>query len=169
MGKILSVDLSEDKISITDLCKCHWRTSRGTPLPKTEDRPQEIDNQVAKTCMESWLLKEIQILAPKIIIIFGEELYKLFRPYIKSPKQPPLKLSKTKEKSVMDAEKWIFDNGPFTINIDNKDYPFMALRHPGSSVSLPKNKSEDKRFEYYSNCRQQLINLIKSAKANKSI
>jgi uracil-DNA glycosylase len=70
-------EVPEDYIYITDLCKCHWRTSRGMPWPGTNKRSTKLPADVAEKCLQQWLIKEIEILGPKVIISFGEELYQL--------------------------------------------------------------------------------------------
>jgi uracil-DNA glycosylase len=152
-----SAGVCEREIYITDLLKCHWRTSVGKPISGTEKRSTKVDSNYATTCMHKWLFQEIQILKPKLIIIFGEELYQIMRKLIINPEPPPLKLSASLDKSVIDSEYWFVKNGCFTLEIDKEKYSMIPLRHPGNSYRLPKNKKTDRRWEFYKSSREILI------------
>lgn len=153
---------SEDSVYITDICKCHWRTSAGGhPFPGTEDRSILLPHSIAKSCINQWLIKEIEILKPKLIIAMGEENYQLLKPYIINPITLPKKLSARKDKSIMDAELWFTENGPFTIKLNDNEWQLAILRHPGNSIKLPKNNLNDFRLKYYQRSRNKVIeNLI---------
>lgn len=152
---------SEDKIYITDLCKCHWRTSVGTPLPQTEYRQTSLDKEVANTCLAKWLVREIEILTPTLIVAFGEELYQILRPMIVEPVMPPEKLSASKDKSILDGEKWLVTKGLFEIKIGTESCPLAVLRHPGNSSRLPKQSEQDKRRFFHERAASLVIDLIK--------
>jgi uracil-DNA glycosylase len=95
--------IPEEYIYITDMCKCHWRTSRRTPWKGTKKRSASLPLEISEICFNTWLYKEIEIFKPKIIISFGDEVYQLLKDYIISPLPIPDKLSATKDKSIMDA------------------------------------------------------------------
>jgi uracil-DNA glycosylase len=141
--------LSDDEIYITDLCKCHWRTSVGTPFPGTEGRKTKLDKDVAHTCFNTWLVRELDILNPELVIAFGEELYQLILPVITTPKTPPKKLSVSRDKLKMDAEKWYAENGPMIIEVSGKKWPLAVLRHPGNISRLPRAAENDHRMKYH--------------------
>jgi uracil-DNA glycosylase len=152
----------EDSIYITDICKCHWRTSVGEPLPQTEDRPPKLNIGIANTCMNHWLVHEIEILRPRLIIAFGEEVYQLLRPLVVNPTIPPAKFSAKADKSILDAEYWFAHNGTLTVRFDSLEWPLAVLRHPGNSGRLPKRDSRtDRRWHYHQQATQQVIALLK--------
>jgi len=156
--------ISEDLIYITDVCKCHWRTSVGTPWPQTEHRSSKLDPTIAKNCMVQWLIPEIRLLHPLLIIAFGEELYQLLRKHITNPFPASLKLSTSADKSIPDAESWFVENGPLSVNLDGVEYPLAPIRHPGNSSRLPKSPSAmDRRYEYHQLARTHLIVLVRKA------
>jgi uracil-DNA glycosylase len=121
--------VAEEMIYITDMCKCHWRTSRGTPWKGTKDRDPLLPNDVAKTCVQKWLFKEVELLKPKIIVTFGEELYQLLKSHVVDPKPTPEKLSATKDKSAIDAELRFMQHGAFKIMLGSTSSDFVPLRH----------------------------------------
>lgn len=152
----------EDGIYITDVCKCHWRTSVGVPWPGTEGRSSKLDKTIARTCMEKWLVEEIRILKPRLVVAFGEELYQLLRPYIISPNPPPKKLSAKADKSVLDAERWFEENGAMTLRMGDIALPCAFLRHAGNSTRLPNSTGTDKRRQCYEACVRQVISLLQN-------
>lgn len=153
--------ISDDLIYITDLCKCHWRTSVGKPLHHTEHRSSNLDPTIADTCMSQWLIPEIRVIQPLLIVAFGEELYQLLRRNITHPSPAPLKLSASKDKSIPDAEAWFVENGPLLVELDSYDYSLVPIRHPGNSSRLPKSSpTGDRRYEYYRLARAQLIEFV---------
>ena len=158
-----SAEVSENRVYITDICKCHWRTSAGKPLPNTERRSSKLDASIARTCLDKWLIHEIEILKPRLITIFGEELYQLFRPFITTPSAPPVKLSAKADKSVPDAEYWFVNNGPFTLVIDDITLPVAFLRHAGNSRKLPQSTNTDKRRQFYEASVHRVIQLIRES------
>ena len=112
--------------------------------------------------MNAWLIHEIRLIRPKLLIAFGEELYQLLRAYITDPSPAPIKLSASSDKSIPDAESWFVENGPLMVNLDRIKYSLVPIRHPGNSSRLPKTSSvKDHRYEYYQRARVQLINLIR--------
>jgi len=156
--------ISDDLIYITDLCKCHWRTSVGTPLPRTEHRSKKLDPIIAQTCMGQWLIPEICTLQPRLIVAFGEEVYQLLVKHISNPDKPPSMLSASADKSVLDAEFWFVENGPLSVRFDGVDYALAPMRHPGNSSRLPKSSTKtDRRYEYYQLARNQVKDLIEKA------
>ncbi len=153
--------LPDEFIYITDLCKCHWRTSVGTPLPSTKNRPTLLDKKIANICMQKWLFREAAIIKPHLIVAFGEEVYQLLRDRLTSPNPAPEKLSASKNKSVLDAESWFVHHGPMTINIFGDYYPFAILRHPGNSYRLTKSSEDDQRLHYHQEATKVVTSLIK--------
>lgn len=159
---IIEAGISDDLIYITDLCKCHWRTSVGRPLLHTENRSTKLHSAIAKICMSQWFNREICIIQPLLIVTFGEELYQLLYTKITTPFPAPKKLSVSVDKSTLDAELWFIDNGPLSINLGKNKYLLAPIRHPGNSSRLPKHQSSnDRRFEYYQLARNHLIDLIR--------
>jgi uracil-DNA glycosylase len=156
-----SADCSDNDIYITDLCKCHWRTSVGSPLQGTEHRSSRLDISVAKTCLNTWLVSEIKILQPQLLIAFGEELYQILRPYISNPSPPPEKLSAKVDKSILDAEYWFVHNGPLTLKIEERVHEIVFLRHAGNSARLPQSTDEDKRLNYYKASIIRLVQILR--------
>jgi uracil-DNA glycosylase len=157
-------EIPEDFIYITDLCKCHWRTSRGKPLPGTEDRSNMLPAYIAERCLQLWLFKEIDILRPKVIISFGEELYQFLRIYVNKPYPVPEKLSATKDKSIPDAELEFNQNGAFKIKLGSIETFYVPLRHPGNTTSLVRTDQSDKRWQAYQTSRGQLKKLLSNEK-----
>lgn len=153
--------VSDDRIYITDLCKCHWRTSAGKPLPKTENRPAKLNVSIAQTCMNQWLIQEIEILKPRLVVAFGEEVYQLLRPFTTKPCPAPTKLSAKKDKSVLDAEFWFVKNGPLSLDLGDNGVPFAFLRHAGNSNRLPRSTKSDKRMHFYQESTQRVIQLLR--------
>jgi uracil-DNA glycosylase family 4 len=153
--------LPDKFIYITDLCKCHWRTSVGTPLPGTENRPTLLDRDVANICTQKWLFREAAIIKPNLIVAFGEEAYQLLRHQLTMPNPAPEKLSASKNKSVVDAESWFVQHGLMKINILGENYPFIVLRHPGNSQRLTKSSENDQRLYYHQEATKVVISLIK--------
>lgn len=153
--------VSEDRIYITDMCKCHWRTSAGEPLPNTKHRSSKLDAKIARTCLYKWLIHEIEILKPRLITAFGEELYQLFRPFITNANPPPDKLSAKADKTVPDAECWFVNNGPFTVSIGGMNLPFAFMRHAGNISRLPQNKITDRRLHAYDTSFQRVVQLLR--------
>ncbi len=156
--------VAEEDIYITDLCKCHWRTSVGKPLPGTENRKQEIDSHVANTCIRTWLKREIEYLRPQLIIFFGDEGYKLLHPFITNPNPAPRKFSATRGKSILDAETWFAINGPLTITFGEQPYASAFLRHAGNIIRLPQTSAIDKRRHYYEQSVARIIQLLQEGK-----
>ena len=153
--------LTESALYITDVCKCHWRTSVGSPMKGTEERATKLDIEVADVCMNTWLLQEIALLQPRLVVAFGEELYQLIRPFLTVPNPIPTKLSATRDKSVLDAEIWFADNGVLKARFGKYDCDLAVLRHPGNIVRLPKSNGEDKRRDYHQKAEITLIDLLK--------
>jgi uracil-DNA glycosylase len=154
--------VSEQCIYITDLCKCHWRTSVGKPLPLTEYRSAKLDVSKAHICLNQWLVREIEILKPRLLVAFGEELYQLLRPLIVNPAPPPMKLSAKADKSVLDAEYWFVNNGTLTLSIGDKLWPLAILRHPGNSARLPQSSKTDLRLQIHKKATKQVIELVRA-------
>jgi uracil-DNA glycosylase len=155
------IGLPEESYYITDLCKCHWRTSVGTPYPGTEDRATKLDTCVAQACFHRWLVRELEMLSPKLVIAFGEELYQLLRPAITTPSRPPAKLSKSRDKSQMDGEKWYAENGCMALSVGSHSWPLAVLRHPGNSFRLPKTADGDRRMEYHQLATDRTIQILR--------
>ena len=150
----------EHKIYITNLCKCHWRTSRGTPLRDTETRPAALPTEYADCCVRTWLIKELQILTPHIVFSFGEELYQILKPFIVEPNPVPERFSATRDKSEPDAELYVATSGPLKIGMGSNVYTFIPLRHPGSSTSLVRSGSTDNRWKAHSKARRYAVTLL---------
>jgi uracil-DNA glycosylase len=151
--------IAEELIYITDMCKCHWRTSRGgTPCQGTEDRPPELPDCIAETCIQEWLFKEVDLLKPTLIIIFGEEAYKFLRNYVVYPSRPPQKLSASRDKSLQDAELWFAEEGPMKVRLGSAITKLVPLRHPGNAISLPPT---DKRRQAHQRSREKAIALLR--------
>ncbi|KAB2879246.1 hypothetical protein F9K33_09755 [bacterium] len=125
-----------------------------TPEEGTEIRSTKLPQDIAKICMEKWLFKEIELLNPKVIISFGEELYQLLKGYVVEPLLAPDKLSETKDKSKIDAELKCAEDGPFKIKLGSNVMDYYPLRHPGSSKSL---SASDQRQKAYQKSRARVI------------
>lgn len=163
-GLVDEACISDDYVYITDVCKCHWRTSVGTPWPKTEHRPKKLDPIIARTCLNQWLIPEINTLQPRLIVTFGEEVYQLLLQHITHPDLTPSMLSASTDKSIPDAEFWFVENGPLSVRFDGVDYALAPMRHPGNSSRLPKSSTKtDRRYEYYQLARNQVIDLVRMA------
>jgi uracil-DNA glycosylase len=154
--------IPEEAIYITDVCKCHWRTSRGKPWEGTKDRSTFLPTDVAEVCVRTWLFKEIHILNPKLILSFGEELYQLLKRYLIEPNPVPEKLSATTDKSQMDAELHFSKNGPFKIRLGSILSDFVPLRHPGNSTSLIRSVPSDKRWQAHQESRRRVVKLLRA-------
>ncbi len=152
--------IPEERVYITDMCKCHWRTSRGTPWKGTEGRSTILPTDIADVCVQTWLFKEMQILMPSIILSFGEELYQLLKGYLIAPNPAPEKLSATRDKSKMDAELYFSENGPFKIQLGSVLSDFVPLRHPGNSASLVRSALSDKRWQAHQQSRKKVVKLL---------
>jgi uracil-DNA glycosylase len=150
----------EDDVYITNMCKCHWRTSRGTPLRGTEDRSPIIPKKIANACISQWLFKEIEILKPRLLVSFGEELYQIFKAYIIEPIPAPGQLSASKDKSMTDAELLVNDGVVFKIQLGSEVIGYIPMRHAGNSVSLPRNKPDDRRGQAYKLSKERVIKLL---------
>ena len=156
--------VSEDLIYITDVCKCHWRTSVGQPIKGTESRSTKLDEAIAGCCMNKWLTREISILRPQLLIAFGEELYHILLDSIIYPlSDKPKKLSATKNKSTIDAEKWFVENGTMTISLDQSEYQLAILRHPGNTQKLQRDVIGDLRYQYYRKSFDRTVELVRLA------
>lgn len=152
--------VAEEDIYITDLCKCHWRTTVGKPLPGTEHRLTKLDVNVANTCVRTWLKREFEYLRPRLVIVFGDEGYNLLRPFITYPDPAPTKFSATRDKSVLDAEAWFVRHGPMTLSLTNQGCASAFLRHAGNIVRLPPSSGVDKRRHYYDEAVTRVIQLL---------
>ena len=152
--------VAEEDIYITDLCKCHWRTSVGKPLSGTEHRHTKLEANIANTCVRTWLKREIEYLRPRLVIVFGDEGYNLLRPFITSPDPAPTKFSATRDKSVLDAEAWFVKHGPLTLSLTHQGYASAFLRHAGNIVRLPQSSVDDKRRHYYDQSVARIIQLL---------
>ncbi len=153
--------IPDKDLYITDLCKCHWRTSAGgKPLDGTEIRSNRIDPAVITACFNQWLIREIELLSPGLIIGFGEEIYDFLRPFISFPDRAPEEFSASKDKSVPDAELWVAKNGAFTVGINDSPYQLAVIRHPGSSARLPVSDTLDQRRSTYEKSRENVISMI---------
>lgn len=152
----------EELIYITDMCKCHWRTSRGTPWRGTKGRDPLLPQDVARACVQEWLFREVDLLRPTMIFSFGEELYALLQEYIIGPNPAPEKLSATKDKSVMDAELHFVQHGAFRLKLGSTSADFVPLRHPGNSASLSRKDSSDKRWTAFAQSRKRAIDMLRS-------
>lgn len=159
--------LDEKYIYITDLCKCHWRTSVGKPIKNTEGRSTVLDKSVGNICMRKWLLREIEILQPRLIVSFGEELYQFLRPMVVYPDPAPEKFSATADKSVIDAEYWFASNGPLTVGFNHHKIPLAVLRHPGNSGRL-RQINGDLRLKTHERATKQVQNLLEYVRGNLS-
>jgi len=156
--------VSEDLIYITDVCKCHWRTSVGQPIKGTESRDTQLDETIARCCMNKWLTREISILQPKLLIAFGEELYHILLDSITYPgSNKPKKLSASMNKSTEDAEKWFVENGPMTISLDQSEYQLAVLRHPGNTQKLRRDVVGDLRYQYYRKSFDRTVEIVRLA------
>jgi hypothetical protein len=111
--------------------------------------------------MQKWLSREVEILKPRLIVAFGEEVYQLLRPWLSSPYPPPEKLSASKDKSVADAELWLAQNGTLVINLSGENFPVAILRHPGNSQRLTKSTADDQRYYFHQKATEVVISLIK--------
>ncbi len=158
---VAAAGISDDQFYITDICKCHWRTSVGSPWPGTEARSTQLNKGCSDTCMHKWLFREVEILRPKLVVAFGEEVYQLLRPQLTIPNPSPEKLSASKDKSVLDAEYWLVQNGLFTINILGNNYSLAIIRHPGNSRRLPKSTKGDLRYFYHQKATEAVESAIK--------
>ena len=152
----------EELVYITDMCKCHWRTSRGTPLKGTEERSPFIRTDVAEVCIQKWLFREVELLQPKLILSFGEELYQLLKGYLTEPKPAPEKLSATRDKSIIDAELFFSKKGTFKIQLGSSVSDFVPLRHPGNSTSLRRSMDSDKRWQAHQESRKRVVELLRA-------
>lgn len=162
----IEAGVEEHRFYITDLCKCHWRTSSGrNPLPGTEGRPAKLDPSIAKTCLNEWLAREIEILAPSLLIGFGEELYDIFKDFIVLPDPPMAAFSARADKSEPDAELWFAENGPMTIRLRDSTFRFAIVRHPGNSTRLGASSEGDQRRIAFDRSRARLINELSRAAA----
>jgi uracil-DNA glycosylase len=153
--------VSEETIYITDMCKCHWRTSRGTPLKGTVSRSTLLPRDIAEACVQKWLFNEVGILKPKSIFSFGEELYQLLKPYLVEPNPVPEKLSATKDKSLLDAEVQFGEYGAFKMQLGSVTSSFVPLRHPGNSKSLVRNTAA---WRAHNKSRERAVNLLRAAR-----
>lgn len=154
--------ISDEDVYITDLCKCHWRTSRGTPWEGTESRSSKLPGEIGTACIKTWLFREIAVLKPKAIFCFGEELYSQLQPFVVTPANPPGLLSATKDKSLMDAELYFVEKGPMKIKLGETETIFVPLRHAGNSTSLPKQNVIDKRWNAYQASKTRAIELLRN-------
>jgi uracil-DNA glycosylase len=153
--------ISEEHSYITDLCKCHWRTSAGSsPLPGTEHRTAKLDVSRANVCMNHWLLHEIETLTPRLIVAFGEELYQLLRPLVSNPQPPPRRFSATRDKSVLDAELWFAEHGTLSLSIGQRLWPLAVLRHPGNWARLPQSSRGDLRHSVHGQAIKRVVTLM---------
>ena len=155
--------IPEEAVYITDMCKCHWRTSRGTPVEGTKWRSTLLPTDIADVCIRTWLLKEVQILEPKLIIAFGEELYQHLKGYLIVPSPAPEKLSASRDKSKLDAELLFNENGSFKIQLGSILSDFVPLRHPGNSTSLVRSIPSDRRWQAYQTSRKRVVKLLRNA------
>ncbi len=155
----------DDKyLYITDLCKCHWRTSSGgKPLPGTESRSTKLDQTIANNCLNKWLIREIEILNPFLIVGFGEEVYEIMCNKIINPDPPLREFSARADKSVPDAELWFAEYGSMTIKLRESTYPFAVVRYPGNSSRLKPSDEKDKRRDAYNHSRQRLVEELSKA------
>jgi uracil-DNA glycosylase len=156
--------VSEEGVYITDMCKCHWRTSRGTPWPGTEDRSTILPKDIADACIHQWLFQEIDTLNPRVIISFGEELYQQLKEYIIEPKEVPEKLSTSKDKSKIDAELLFGKGVSFKIRFGSVLCDYVPLRHGGNSTSLPRSNSNDIRRQAHNLSKERLIKILTKGK-----
>jgi uracil-DNA glycosylase len=156
-------EIPDAHIYITDLCKCHWRTSVGKPLKRAEHRKPKLDKAIANACLNQWLVREIEILKPRLIVTFGEELYQILRPLVVNPAPAPDMLSATRDKSLLDAEFWFVENGPLSVYMANRVYSIAVLRHPGNSNRLLTERDNDQRYRYHQKATEQVIKLLKEA------
>ncbi len=158
----------KEGIYITDLVKCHWRTSAGgSPVPGTQGRSTEVDKTKAQTCMDAWLAQELGVLKPRLVVAFGEEVYSLLSSRIVSPQPVPAKLSASIDKSIPDAESWFADNGPFQARLGGQEFPIAFLRHPGNSRQLTRDP-KDKRVQAYEASRKRLVNMLRVLATDQS-
>jgi len=155
------VGISESTFYITDLCKCHWRTSGGTPYPGTELRRTRLDQDVARACCQKWLSRELEILSPRLIVAFGEEVYQLLRPAITVPCPPPARLSWRRDKAGIDGEKWYVENGHMEVELGGLKVPLAVLRHPGNSSRLAVGVDGDRRMEYHRAATKQTLKYLR--------
>lgn len=146
-------------IYITDLCKCHWRTSRGQPLTGTGHRNPIIPHVIIKKCLDQWLIREIVMLHPAFIVGFGEEVYQALSSLVQYPERPPKEFSSSRDKSVDDAEKYFSEVGSMTLVINGESYQFHALRHPGNSASLPRSDADVRRRAHIQSRERLLVQL----------
>ena len=160
--------LREDQFYITDLCKCHWRTSSGgNPLPGTEARSPSLDRSVANACLHKWLVNELAILAPSLVVGFGEELYEILKQSINIPNPPLREFSAKADKSAPDAELWFAENGPMTVVLSERHYQLAVIRHPGNSSRLMASDQQDQRREAYERSRARLVKELSLASATE--
>jgi uracil-DNA glycosylase len=156
--------IDEKDFYITDLCKCHWRTSSGgKPLPGTESRSTRLDQTIANTCLNKWLISEIEILNPSLLVGFGEELYEIIRDKIIYPDPPLREFSAKADKSVPDAELWFAEYGSMIIKLRESKYQFALVRHPGNTSRLKPSDEKDKRLDAYNNSRKRLVEELSNA------
>ena len=146
---------------ITDICKCHWRTSRGTPIKGTEQRKPRIPRDILSKCIQQWLIQEVRTLEPLLVVGFGEEVYGALKDSIIDPAMPPKRLSASRDKSKEDAELWMSQKGIFTIRLGDVLSSFAVLRHPGNSTSL----AEGPRKTAHENARRRIVYEIANLKS----
>ncbi len=154
--------INEADIYITDICKCHWRTSGNKNAGSQNERPGKLPKKIAEICIKKWLIREVDILQPEVVISFGEEVYNHLKEYIIDPERPPDKLSATMDKSELDAELYVQNNGPFTMKINSHKMAFIPLRHAGNTERLKRSQSGKKRWEAYLASRERVVELLKS-------
>lgn len=113
-----------------------WRvkSSNNNPYPQINYRKANIPDEKCKKCISRWLVKEIESIKPKAIVTFGEEVYQQFKQFIVEPNPSCIpKLSTSKDKSIMDAEKWQYiNNCSLKIKISGIKIIYYAIRHPGN-------------------------------------
>lgn len=154
--------LPEDMVYITDMVKCHWRTSRGTPWPGTEPRPAAVPAAIAQACIRRWLWQEMEALQPIAMLTFGAELYEQIREYVVSPLPAPEKLSASRDKSLLDAELHFAEHGPFTVRLGSVTTALLPMRHAGSSSTL-REDAADRRWLVYRQGRDRAVDVLRSA------
>lgn len=148
-------------IHISNVIKCHFYKS-GSPYPNTEGRENMPIEDVANSCLEKWLIKEIKIINPKIVIFFARENYEVvLNKYIEFPKIQFDSFEYIR-KADNSLEYWQGKNGPLTVNIEDKvTFKAFILRHPASIVKLKDNQDKMEKYEIL---EERVIDYLSSLK-----
>lgn len=136
------LEISRDQVWITDLFKCRYpREHKAVDIYHAKSKYSGLIQEVVKTYTSQWLLKEIDIARPSILVtLSNRQVYQRLRKAFK------LKTQRNFHKTV---------GCPFEIRLGNNTLTLFPMVHP--DISRPPGDGDNRKLEqrrYWSRCHR---------------